>query len=186
MSLTRSLCLACLLALGCGTLAAEELRSGFYVGAGIAQARFDDDEFDFGAIDDEEDTWKLVGGYRFNERFAIEGSYLDFGEAAAPSGLGLNPVAAEAKAFAVQAVGIVPVPFIDLYAKAGLARMDGEARGGNVLAEDKTTEFTFGAGAQWRWKNLALRAEYEKFDTDVIGDLDLISLGATYTFDLAS
>ncbi len=28
----------------------------------------------------------------------------------------------------------------------------------------------------------ALRAEYEKFDTDVVGDLDLISVGFTYTF----
>jgi OOP family OmpA-OmpF porin len=193
MSLTRSLWLAALLALGYSTtlaaqdrLGADEVRSGFYLGAGISQARFDDDEFDFGAIDDEEDTWKLVGGYRVNEHLALEGSYIDFGDAAAPSGLGLNPVAAEAKGFAVQAVGMLPVPYVDLFAKAGLARMDGEARGGNVLARDKTTEFTYGAGAQWRWKNLALRAEYEKFDTDVIGDLDLISLGATYTFDLAN
>jgi hypothetical protein len=27
-----------------------------------------------------------------------------------------------------------------------------------------------------------MNSEYEKFDTDVVGDLDLLSLGATYKF----
>ncbi len=30
--------------------------------------------------------------------------------------------------------------------------------------------------------HLGLRAEYEKLDTDVIGDLDVISVGFTFTF----
>jgi OOP family OmpA-OmpF porin len=192
MSIFRTLCLSSLLALGySGTLAAQgrfdstEVVTGFYAGASISQARFDDDEFEFDALDDEDDTWKVVAGYRFNDKFALEGSYIDFGEAAAPFGLGLNPVAAEAKGIAVQAVGMLPVPYVDLFAKVGVARMDAEGTGGDTAIDDQTTEFAYGAGAQWRWKNLALRAEYEKFDTDAIGDLDLISLGATYTFNLA-
>ena len=31
-------------------------------------------------------------------------------------------------------------------------------------------------------QNLGIHAEYEKFDTDVVGDLDLITVGATYSF----
>ena len=31
-------------------------------------------------------------------------------------------------------------------------------------------------------ENFAINAEYEKFETDVVGDLDLITLVATYSF----
>jgi hypothetical protein len=192
MSTVRTVWLTSLLALGySATLAAqatftdEEVVKGFYAGAAISQARFDDDNFSFDDLDDEDNTWKAVGGYRFHENFALEGSYIDFGEATAPAALGVDPFAAEAKAFSLHAVGMIPVPYVDLFAKAGVARVDAETAGRNLTANDETTEFAYGAGAQWRWRNLALRAEYEKFDTDVIGDLDLISLGATYTFNLA-
>ena len=43
------------------------------------------------------------------------------------------------------------------------------------------THVAYGAGAQVRWRKLAFRAEYEKFTADEF-ELDLISLGATYTF----
>ncbi len=39
-------------------------------------------------------------------------------------------------------------------------------------------------GARWRIQNFGVQLEYEKFDTDVVGDLDLLSLGVTYTFDM--
>jgi hypothetical protein len=53
---------------------------------------------------------------------------------------------------------------------------------GAVLFEDKATELAYGAGIQFRMGALGLRAEYEKYDTDVIGDLDLITVALTYTF----
>jgi opacity protein-like surface antigen len=71
---------------------------------------------------------------------------------------------------------------VDLYLKAGLARLDADGNMGAVVFEDKKTEFAYGAGLQFRLTNFAIRAEYEKYDTDVVGDLDLITLGATYTF----
>jgi hypothetical protein len=46
------------------------------------------------------------------------------------------------------------------------------------------TEFAYGVGARWRIQNFGVQLEYEKFDTDVVGDLDLLSLGVTYTFDM--
>jgi len=36
----------------------------------------------------------------------------------------------------------------------------------------------------WRWRGLSIRGEYEDLDTDVVGDLDLITLGATYKFGM--
>ena len=62
------------------------------------------------------------------------------------------------------------------------ARIDGEGSFGAVNFNDDDTEVAYGAGARFRLQNFAINAEYEKFDTDVVGDLDLISLGVTYTF----
>ncbi len=55
-----------------------------------------------------------------------------------------------------------------------------------MFFDDKSTEFAYGLGVQWNLGNLGLRAEYEKYDTDVIGDLDVISLGAVFTFGATS
>ena len=53
--------------------------------------------------------------------------------------------------------------------------------GADYLIEDDDIELAYGAGAQFNLGALGLRAEYEKFDTDVIGDLDVISAGVTFT-----
>jgi OOP family OmpA-OmpF porin len=157
---------------------------GFYLGGAITQARFDDENFSLDDVDDEDNSWKVIGGYRFMENFAVEASYIDFGEMSARLLTGTGPFSAEAKGFAAFAVGLIPVPYVDLFAKVGAAQIDAETSGLPANFDDDTTEFAYGAGAQWRWRNLAVRAEYEKFDTDIIGDLDLISVGATYTFNL--
>jgi hypothetical protein len=155
---------------------------GFYAGASLTQSRFDDGTFDVDDLDDEDNSWKAIAGFRINDRFGIEGNYVDFGEASAPgTGVG-GPFRAEAKAYSLYGVGYIPVPYVDLFVKLGAAQIDADGAAGAVLFEDDATELAYGAGVQWRLNNFALRAEYEKFDTDVIGDLDLISVGFTYTF----
>ena len=62
------------------------------------------------------------------------------------------------------------------------AMLDGEGRFGDLGFQDDATEFAYGAGIRLRLQNFGIHAEYEKFDTDVVGDLDLITLGATYSF----
>lgn len=159
----------------------EEAARGFYLGGALTQARFDDDAFSVADLDDEDNSWKAIAGVRFNDKFGLEANYIDFGEAIAPAP---SLVGAEAKGFALYAVGTIPVPYFDFFVKLGAAQIDAEGRSAaTALFDDDATEFAYGAGLQWRWRNLAVRAEYEKFDTDVIGDLDLISVGLTYTFD---
>lgn len=156
--------------------------TGFYVGGGLTQSRFDTDNFSVADVDDEDNSWKVIGGFRISDFFAIEGNYVDFGRASAPA-VGLTgPFGAEAKAFSLFAVGLLPLNNFDLYAKVGAAQIDAEGSVGAVLFDDNATEFAYGAGVQWRLNQFAIRAEYEKYDTDVIGDLDLITLGFTYTF----
>jgi hypothetical protein len=172
------------LAAGAAFAQDQDVVKGFYAGGGITQARFDDDNFSLSDVDDEDNSWKVIGGYRFHENFAAELNYVDFGELSAQQLTGTGSFTAEAKGLTAFAVGLIPVPYVDLFAKVGLAKIDAKTRGLLTDFDDDTTEFAYGAGAQWRWRNLAVRAEYEKFDTDIIGDLDLISVGATYTFNL--
>jgi hypothetical protein len=173
------------LAAGAAFAQDQDVVKGFYAGGAITQARFDDNNFSLSDVDDEDNSWKVIGGYRFNENFGAELSYIDFGELSARQLTGTGPVSAEAKGLSAYAVGFIPVPYVDLFAKIGAAKIDAKTRGLVTNFDDDTTEFAYGAGAQWRWRNIAVRAEYEKFDTDIIGDLDLISVGATYTFNLA-
>jgi hypothetical protein len=63
-----------------------------------------------------------------------------------------------------------------------MALIDEQGNAGAVEYDERGIQFAYGLGAQVRLGRFAIRAEYEKFDTDLIGDLDLISLGVTYTF----
>lgn len=171
--------LVALAALGMSASAAAE---GFYVGASALQSRFDQDHFDINDVDDEDTGWKLIAGYRFAPAFAIEGGYTKFGKAEAPAVDVSGPFEARAKAFSLYGVGFLPVGPVELFAKAGAARIDADGNVGAVFFEDKKIEFAYGAGAQFRIGRLALRAEYERIDTNVIGDLDVISAGAVFHF----
>ena len=159
------------------------IEPGFYLGAGLTQSRWEADNFDVDDVDDEDNSWKVIAGYRFNPYLGVEANYIDFGETSAPVAPLGQRFDAEAKGFALYAVGSVPISMVDLYAKAGAARIDGEGQFGDLAFNDDDTEFAYGAGVRVRlMENFAINAEYEKFETDVVGDLDLISLGATYSF----
>lgn len=171
-----------LVALAALGMSASVAAQGFYVGASALQSRFDQDNFDVDDVDDEDTGWKLIAGYRLMPAFGVEGTYTKFGKAEAPSVAVGGPFEAKAKAFSLFGVGFLPVGPVELFAKAGAARIDADGNVGAVLFEDKKIEFAYGAGAQFRIGRLGLRAEYERIDTDVIGDLDVISAGAVYHF----
>ena len=156
--------------------------TGVYVGASLTQSRFDSDNFDAGDIDDEDNSWKAIVGIRTTPNMAFEANYINFGKSTAPSVSAGGPYVADADGFALYGIGLMPVGPVELFLKAGVSRIDSKGNVGAVFYEDKATQFAYGAGAQLRLNNFAFRAEYEKFNTDVIGDLDLISVGFTYTF----
>jgi OOP family OmpA-OmpF porin len=160
----------------------RDAATGFYAGGGLTQSRFDTDNFSVDDIDDEDNSWKVIAGFRFNPNFAVEANYVDFGKATSPSLAIGGPFAAEADAFALYAVGLWPIGSLDLFAKLGAAQIDAKGSVAAVLFKDDATELAYGAGLQYRWGNLAARAEYEIYNTDIVGDLDLITLGLTYTF----
>jgi hypothetical protein len=177
-SIKRASALVALAAFGMSAVAAE----GFYAGAAGMQSRFDSDQFDVEDVDEEDTGWKIFAGVRPISGFGVEGAFMQFGEAEAPSVAVGGPFEAKAQAFALFGVGYLPAGPVELFLKAGAARIDAEAEVNAVLFEDKEIEFAYGGGVQFNLGQLGLRAEYEKFDTDVIGDLDVISLGVAFTF----
>jgi hypothetical protein len=91
----------------------------------------------------------------------------------------------------------IPVPFLDLFAKAGAARLQTRVHGlisplfcpNSTIdpgcpffsASASSTDFAYGAGVQFKFGALALRAEYERINSG-LGAPDLLSLGLTWTF----
>jgi hypothetical protein len=170
-----------------GTVA-QAADKGFYLGAGVTQVKLDDIGRDFGTeslgnfkIDDT--SWKLIAGFRPLDNLAVELNYMDLGsESRNIAGVQFN---ADAKAYAGYVVGFLPILLVDLYAKAGLVQWEGEARGRGPLDfdfDDDGTEFGYGFGVQGRLGSLGVRLEYERFDVDNTDGVELLTLGATWTF----
>ena len=91
------------------------------------------------------------------------------------------------KAFTGYAVGYVPipVPFLDIFGKAGLARWSSSGSssfGGPGLfsLSDSGTQFAWGIGAQVHVGNFGGRLEYENFGVRNTNGANLVSLGVFF------
>jgi hypothetical protein len=177
--ITTAAALASLTLSGLAMAQGDDIVNGFYLGAGVTQSRFDADTF---TIDHKDNSWKAIAGLRISDTAAIEANYVDFGKATAPAVVAGGPFATKASAISLFAVGIMPAGWTELYVKVGAARTSADGNIGGFRFRDAPIKFAYGAGLQFRLQQLALRAEYEKYNTPVINDLDLITLGATYTF----
>ena len=183
--MNRTVVLSSTLLLGALAAPAANAAEGFYAGGAAQQSHFGSSEFDVEDIDNDDYGWKIITGYRFTPHFAIEGTYSDFGKENAPSVSPGGPFEADAEAVSAYGVALFPAGPVDLFAKAGASRIKSKGNVGAVFFKDHDTIFAYGAGVQVWLGKLALRADYEKFDTDVVGDLDAIAIGLTYTFSSA-
>lgn len=133
----------------------------FYIGAGIGQSNADISADEIGDIDfDKKDMgWKLFTGLRAASMFGAELTYIDFGKA--------DGEISEVKYKGLGLFGMVyaplPVPVLDLYAKAGLARVDADLQVDADSFSKKDTQFAYGLGVQFNFGSFALRGEWEKF-----------------------
>lgn len=161
--------LAALLASGALGLAAAPAHAqmpglDFYIGAGVGQSDVDLSADDISAIDfDPKDMgWKVIGGLRVASMFGAELEYIDFGK---PDGED-----AEVKLKGLAAFGLfyipMPLPVLDIYAKAGLARVDADIDVGIDSFSTDDTKFAYGAGLQLNFGSLAIRGEYERFKVE--------------------
>jgi hypothetical protein len=168
--------------------AAQAADNGVYIGAAAIQAKLDNvgEEFNTGNIDEFEidnTSFKLIGGFRPIDNFAVELNYIDLGDESRD--FAGTRFEAEAKAYAAYAVGFLPIGPIDLYAKGGLVRWETEASASGPLGfrfDEDGTEFGYGLGVQARLGSLGARLEYEQFDVDNTDGVEMLSLGVTWTF----
>ncbi|GAB2714713.1 porin family protein [Halomonas garicola] len=174
---------------------------GPYLGAGIGHAKVDNDTLNdldrLGASTDDSDTaYKLFAGYQFNPYFAVEASYVDFGEftASASNRVGFADASLEIDGFTAALVGKLPIEGgFGVYGKLGMIAWDGDVKGqgniyGNAIresgSEDGNDPF-YGAGVEYVVDRIIMRAEFERYDISEGGEdfeTDLISASLGYRF----
>jgi opacity protein-like surface antigen len=179
---------------------------GLYVGAGVGEStiRSDDPAYGYPAYyNDHQTAWKGIIGIRPISLFGIEAEYIDFGQPGHRYGYyDVNEYGYDSHPHApvLFALGYlpIPIPYIDIYAKAGAARLTLTAN--DYVSEPCTTgnacpyyvlngrsnvtqtKFAYGAGVSSKLPlGFTVRAEYERI-TSPYGDPDAFTVSALWTF----
>ncbi len=179
---------------------------GLYLGAGIGYAKLDNDTLDaledIGIDTDDSDTgYKLFAGYQFNPNFAIEASYLDFGDFTGNATFtdGTNTATADIEGsidgFGFALVGKLPIQGgFSVHGKLGMIAWDGDVSGtarfnGDIIYDAESgengTDPFYGIGAEYVIDRIMIRGEYERYDISDSGEdfeIDLISASLGYRF----
>jgi hypothetical protein len=175
---------------------------GFYLGAGVGYSTIRSDDPAYGLpayYNDHQTAWKAIAGIRPISIVGAEVEYLDFGQPSRyyygsnsfnTSGFDSHP-----RAGVLYGVGYlpIPVPFFDVFGKAGVARLQTDAT--TVVActspcllpptytrhNETDNKFAYGVGVQSKAWGVAFRAEYERISSQ-FGDPDALTVSATWTF----
>lgn len=195
-SIVKVLSAAAVLAIS--AIAFSQAQAAGYMGVGAGQSSMSDldevcNDVEFLGVqsgiatscrDDDSDTgYKLFGGYRFNENWAIEGSLFDLGEFSvdaalrAPNGAtGRVTSTLDVKGAALALVGSLPLgERTSLFGKLGVAYGEGDVRTtvtvagvGTVLSEsdsESETDALFGAGLDVALtETVSIRFEWERYN----------------------
>jgi OOP family OmpA-OmpF porin len=152
------------------------LGQGLYLGGGIGDSELDE----FG---NSNTSLRLLGGYWFSDRFALELAYQDFGT------FKKRAVRAEAESLSISALGALPInQQWSLFARAGLARTSTEVRAGGWRDSDDDFSLALGLGVSWLVApQVELRADYEllhdvSFGSTDDSDIDTFGVSAVYRF----
>lgn len=156
---------------------AQKLLTKWYIGGSAGKSDVEVSSFDddFGL--------KFFGGYNFNNYVSVEAAAINLGEFDRKNSIDVVDV------FGVEAsvVGRIPIGRFAIFGKAGIFVWDADASVGNVVfASDDGADPTYGFGFEYNFKHSrwSLRGEWQKFE-DVSGsDLELLSVGARYSFGI--
>jgi hypothetical protein len=179
--------------------------AGLYFGAGVGESTIRSDDPGYGLpgyYNDHQTAWKAIIGVRPIPYVGAEVEYIDFGQPgnrnfynAATNGYDSHPTAP-----VLFGIGYlpIPIPFIDIYAKAGVARLRLTAN--DYVSEPCTTgspcpqyaivgrsavtqtKFAYGGGVSSKLPlGFTVRAEYERISSP-FGDPDAFTVSALWTF----
>jgi hypothetical protein len=188
---------------------------GFYAGGAVGQSHVRDSAALISSVrdfDEQHSAWKVMVGLRPISWIGAEFAYLDFGKPNANSIGGsagvIQSTRIDEHSRAQSLFGVlylpIPVPRLDIFAKAGYANVTRDVTVTNTTTLlgvgtcpvsnpgcAVTTTVTdsgrndkrpaYGAGAQVKLWHISVRAEYERISVPD-GDPDLVSLGAIYRF----
>lgn len=174
--------------------AARAADSGFYLGGSIGQASIEvagDVDLDVPDFDENDFAWKVFGGYNFGLGpidLGVEGGYVDFGSPsqAFPVPVLLN-VDIDLTGFSLWGVAALDLGLIDVFGKLGAIAWDGEAVAsvsdlGSLGEDDSGTDLGYGIGARFNLGGLSIRGEWERYDLDNIEQVDMFSVGLSFSF----
>jgi OOP family OmpA-OmpF porin len=193
-----------LIALLAATAVTPALAGDFYVVGSVGQSSFDVDKGRADglltaagytgvntSVDKNDTAYKAQVGYQFNQYFAVEGGYINFGKAQYRGTItgGIVKADIEASGFNIDAVGILPInESFSLFGKLGVIDAKVELVGTSSVSATKWKP-TYGVGATYNVnKQLGIRVEYEQFsklgDSNKTGesDVNVISAGVAYKF----
>lgn len=191
---------------------AQNNDAGWYLGANVGQSRANIDDAritrsllgsGFSSVvieNDERDIgYKVFGGYRINQNFAVEGGYFDLGKfdfkaSTVPAGTLNGDI--KLRGFHIDALGMLPLTEkFSVFGRVGVnyaEARDSFTGTGQVLVLDpspskRQANYKAGLGLQYAFTDtLAMRAEVERYRiNDALGnrgDVDLISVGLVYRF----
>jgi opacity protein-like surface antigen len=180
---------------------------GVYVGADVGESHVrttreivDDTDYEY-QFNARHAAWKVSAGIRPLSLVGAELEYTDFGNPDSRSAIGGFGGLSRSDARALSLFGLaylpLPVPFLDVYGKLGVARLRTTARvvsaslyclGGDAPCvatsfdvTDWSTDLAYGAGVQGKIGPLGIHLEYERIALSG-GNPDVLSVGATWTF----
>jgi OOP family OmpA-OmpF porin len=166
-------------------LTANAQDNGPFIGASIGSASLDDD-FDGLTVDDSGTAFRIVAGWRFNEHFAFEAGYHNFGdfeEAIVIDGAEEEAVLS-ADGFTLGAVGNLPLSDrFSLMGRAGMFFWDGNAEINDVSqASPEDSNLFFGAGLSFDLsQKLQLTGDWTRYDLDGSAS-SVFSVGLLFQF----
>jgi opacity protein-like surface antigen len=189
----------------CAPARADDLL-GLYVGAGVGESHVRNDLNSLANVSGfvkNHTGWKALIGIRPVPFLGAELEYTDFGHPGVSGAQTIIPgihYNEDVSQKAGSAFGLLymplPIPILDLYGKAGISRLQTVVNATVTCVapvatcvpnpityhQDSTSSrFAYGVGAQVKFLNLAVRAEYEQINAPA-GSPDLYSLIATWSF----
>ncbi len=177
--------MALLVALGVSGPAAADQATGFFLGAAAGSAELDED-FDGLNVDTDSTSWRLYGGWQFNEYFLLEAGYHDFGDFEQTIDIGGSSadVSLSADGFTFGVGGNLPITrAFSLTGRAGLFFWDGNAQINAVTqASPDDTNLFLGLGAAYRLTDaFSIEADWTRYELEDT-DSDVLSAGIRYRF----
>lgn len=159
--------------------------NGFFVGGSIGSAELSDD-FDGLNIDTDATSFRIVGGWRFNDYFAVEGGYHDFGDFEQQIDINGTPATASLSAdgFTLGVSGYLPLgERFSLLGRFGMFFWDGNAEINNVSqATPEDSNPYFGAGVGYAvTESFLISGDLTRYELEDANS-NVFSIGFQYRF----